>query len=202
MASTDILTLAEAKEGLVQDSLSSSNDTTLANYITAISKRLDEVCGPIVNRTVTAEKYNGGDHLIFLKTYPVYSVSAVREYSGTTSTVLTAQTNSSHANNQYLLDTQKGVMERMDNGSCGYFAYGKKNIEIDYVAGRYATTQAVIPLFKIAAQSFLAHAWKMNQGMGSSTYGDYDGGPAIVTFALPNRVKDLLGTEIQPGTIA
>lgn len=199
--STDILTIDEAKQALAQDSLDSSNESLLATYITAISRRLDEVCGPIVNRTITAEKQNGGSHLIFLKYRPVYSVSAVREYDGTTSTVLTAHTNTSQTDNQYLLDTVQGTMERMDSGTCSYFTYGKKNIEIDYVAGR--GTQANIPsLFKVAAQSFLAHVWKMNQGMGTSTYGDYDGGTAIVTFALPNRVIDLLGAEIQQGPIA
>lgn len=42
----------------------------------------------------------------------------------------------------------------------------------------------------------------MNQGMGSQTYGDYDAGGTFTTFALPNRVKDLLGAEIQSATIA
>ena len=41
--STDILTIDEAKQALAQDSLDSSNESLLATYITAISRRLDEV---------------------------------------------------------------------------------------------------------------------------------------------------------------
>lgn len=199
--STDLLTLSEAKQGLAQDELFADKDTLLAGYIGAISKRLDEVCGPIVQRTITDELYDGGSY-IWLKSKPVASISSVIEYDGTTATTLTRQTNTVEPSEGYILHPTRGKLTRTISGLPTNFCSGLQNIKITYVAGRYTTTATVDPLFKIAAQAFLSHVWKMNQGMGSNTYGDYDGGQAIITFALPNRVKDLLGTEIELPQIA
>jgi hypothetical protein len=199
--SSDLLTLSEAKTALAQDELISDNDTILATYIGAISRRLDEVCGPIVQRTLTDELYDGGS-TIWLKYKPVVSVSSVIEYDGTTATTLTQQTNSVEPSEGYVLHKERGKLTRTVSGFPAYFEGGLQNIKVTYIAGRYTNTTTVAPLFKIAAQAFLAHVWKMNQGMGSNTYGDYDGGISVVSFALPNRVKDLLGDEIEMPQIA
>lgn len=199
--STDILTLNEAKNALAQDELFSDKDTLLSSYIGAISKRLDEVCGPIVQRPITDELYDGGS-TIWLKSKPVASVTSVVEYDGTTATTLTQQTNLVEPSEGYVIHATRGKLTRTISGLPTNFCSGLQNIKISYIAGRYTNTTTVDPLFKIAAQAFLSHVWKMNQGMGTNTYGDYDGGQAIVTFALPNRVKDLLGTEIELPQIA
>jgi len=199
--STDLLTLGEARSALAIDQTFAGSDDLLRTYISAISKRLDEACGAIVQRTITDELYDGGS-TIWLKTKPVASVTTVTEYDGIVPTVLTRQTNTTEPSDGYVLEPTKGKLIRTSSGTKTIFEPGLQNIKVTYVAGRYTTTATVDPLFKIAAQSFLAHVWKMNQGMGTSTYGDYDGGFAVITYALPNRVKDLLGSEIQTPSIA
>lgn len=67
MSSTDILTLGEAKAALATNQDFNDSDALLNGYITAISKRLDEVCGPIVTRTITDELYDGYGNSFWLK---------------------------------------------------------------------------------------------------------------------------------------
>ena len=202
MATYDLLTLTEARDALSQDPLSTGDEEILKGYITAISTRLDEVCGPIVQRTITDELHDGGNSRIWLKNTPVVSITTITEYSDTTGTVLTEQTPTVHTDYNYIKTLSTGLITRTQSGAYTYFEPGVNNIKVTYVAGRYENTNEVAALFKIAAGAFLAHVWKMNKGMGSDIYGSYDAGTPIITFALPKRVIDLLGTEIKPGPIA
>jgi hypothetical protein len=197
--SIDILSLDEAKQALSQDSLYSENDTLLSGYISSVSRRLDQVCGPIVQRTVTGELYDGRGHTIWLRQRPLASVTQVIEYDKAVAETLTEDTNSVSPADGFRVDLKSGTITRMISGVPYKFVSGIQNIRVTYIAGRYTDTANVDPLFKIAAQAFLAHVWKTNQGMGTQTF-SYDGATPTVTYALPNRVKDLLGDEIQtPG---
>ena len=60
MADTlDVLTLAEGRVAVGMDGADPSEDTELAQAITAISRRLDDRCGPIVVRTYTDVEMDG-----------------------------------------------------------------------------------------------------------------------------------------------
>ena len=202
MAANDILTFGEAKAALAQDQLNSDDTEKINSIITSVSTRLDQVCGPIVTRNISVEKHDGGESIIYLRNRPVYTITSCTEYTGTTAQVLTAQSNSVQTTNNYLLDTKKGTLERMSNGYCDWFPQGKQNIEVVYVAGRYASTGTVSELFKEAASLFLVHVFKTSLGMGTQTFGDYETGPRTPTFSLPYAVLDMLGEEVQPGVIA
>lgn len=194
--STDVITLNEAKQALAIEETFSETNTLLAGYIQAISEKLDDTCGPIVKRTITSELHDGGTTKIYLNYRPVASLTTITEYDGTTGQVLTAHTNASQTNNQYLLDGNRGTIRRMETGDLTEFACGLKNIDVTYIAGRFDTTSDVDFRYKLAAQITLAHVWRSEQGMSTDEFGSYS------TFILPKRAIDVLGNAVQQFEVA
>lgn len=194
----DLVTLAEAK---VSFNLATSNTTwdgELATLITAVSQRFDELCGPIVNRTVTAEKHDGGGWFIVLDYAPVYSLTTVTEYANTTATTLTAETNSSKTASNYLCDLPTGILHRRGGNIDRQFPWGRQNVEVTYTAGRYTTTGNVARRFKEAAQITLANIWRREQGGGTATFGGTsDSGFVVPGFAIPNAALELIKGDLR-----
>ena len=189
----DLITLTEAKAAL--NVTTSGQDTELARVVTAVSRRIDDLCGPVVIRSVTDLIADGGTTHIFLDHYPVAAITSVTEYSDTTATVLTVETNASKPTSGYLLDAEMGMIRRRSGGSDTLFPTGRGNVVVVYTAGRYASTAAVDPKFKHAAELYLRHLWTPNQGMAPAS-------TAIPTFGVPNVVMDLLADERKAPVIA
>lgn len=206
MADTlDVLTIAEARTavGLGSDT---SKDTPLVIAVTAVSRQLDDLCGPIVKRTVTAELHDGDYGTIQLRRRPVYSITTLTEYLNTSGTALTAETNSAKATGNYLHDgtftrLTSGLIRRRSNGTDIPFACGRHNIEVTYEAGRAADTASVDPKFKQAASMMLRNIWTGEQASGSETFGafaDQEINPLLGPGML-NKVAALLTGEILDG---
>lgn len=198
MADTlDILSLDEAKRALNIATADTTFDTELAAYITAVSQRIDDMCGPVVQRTVTGEVHNGGSLIIWPTLTPVVSVTSLAEYTGGVATTLTAET--AAAAGTYLLagaGTHNSQLRRRRSWNDTGFASGRSNVVITYVAGRYANTAAVSAKFKQAAAKTLAWLWRGDQGAGTATFGAVDGSSLFgLGFALPNSVVELLAYE-------
>lgn len=193
MATLDLVTLSEAKQSL--DLTSNQNDTMLAAWITAVSLRVDEICGPVVVRTLTAETHDGGGGWISPKYLPLSSVTTIVEYdTAGAATTLTAEDHDTKPADAFLVDGE--MIRRRSSGGDATFAYGRRNVLVTYVAGRYATTATVTEQFKRATLIVLAHMWRSERGAGSNTFGQ-DGdliefGPA---WFIPKRAADLLGYE-------
>ncbi len=200
--STDLLTLAEAKDALGRELTDTNSEELLKQYITGVSERLDQVCGPIVQRTIADELHDGSTSTIWLKETPVASITTLTEYDGTTATVLTRQTPGTQPSNGYVLYDTQGKIVRTTLGNVWKFPRGFQCIKVTYVAGRYTTTNTVTDLFKQAAATFLSHVWQMEQGMGSDLFPTYEGGQRVVTWSLPKRVLDMLGDETKTDAIA
>lgn len=195
MATLDLLSSTEAKAAL--NVTVSTHDTEIAAYVTAVSLQLDNLCGPVVTRTITSESHDGGWPQVFLRKRPVSSVTAVSEYSGATETALTAE--SPGTSGTYLVDGS--IVRRRSGFGLACFADGRKNVLVTYTAGRYASTGAVEEHFKGAARLALTNLWRREQGVGTETFG------AVATqlvpgFALPNAVLDLLADEVQAPELA
>lgn len=208
MADTnDLLTLDEAKRALNIPLADTTFDTEIASYITAVSQRLDDLCGPVVRRTITDEVQDGGGEFIFPVHTPVASVTSVAEYSSGTATTLTAETNSTSTSNDYRLigsGTHASLIRRRASWSDSVFPAGRGNVVITYVAGRFADTGSVSPKFKQGAAKMLSVMWKGDQGAGTVTFG----APAeadtlgIIGFAIPRAVLELLANEVRPPVLA
>ena len=196
MATNDLLTRLEAQRALNLDGLPRGADDELDAFVTAISIRLDEICGPFVSRAVT-ENYDGGTVSIALRSWPVVSFTSVTEYDSTTATVLTAETNASKPSSAYLWDSVTGLLHRRSGGGDATFASGRQNIVVVTSAGRHATTAAVSDRVKTAAGIVLGHIWRAEHGAGTATFGDESipaFGPA---FAIPRRALEVLGTLVK-----
>lgn len=199
MADTlDVISLAEGKAAL--NITDTNNDTELAVYITAVSRRLDDICGPIVKRDVTDELYPGGLAQLALTQAPASdtattTISAVTEYSGGTAQALAAESLTSSTSYDFTFDATTGLLSRRAGWSDATF--GAQRVKVTYAAGRYADTASVDAKFKLAAQIMLQHVWRPGQGFG----GSYSDAP-LSGFAVPNAVAELLADEMQPPTVA
>lgn len=192
--SLDLISLTEAKAAL--NVTVSTYDTEIAAYVTAVSRQIDKMCGPVVTRTLTSESRDGGDTKVYLANRPLSTVTTVIEYDGNTATTLTAETAGALTSNQYLVDAAKGILYRRDTGWDCYFPPGRKNIIVTYAAGRYTSTGVVDERFKTAARLCLTNMWRREQGGGTDTFGALPG-TVIPGFGMPNAVLDLLADDIQ-----
>jgi hypothetical protein len=193
MADTlDVVTLAE-----FEADLGDVDDTLAAAYITSVSRLLDKVCGPIVQRTITDEVHDGGSNMIMLSEWPVASVTSVVEYQGHTAVTLTEEAVTTSPANGFLCEFDNGEVFRRAGKRDWTFYRGRRNILVTYVAGRYATTATVDARFKRAALITLRNLWSREQGMGTVTFGP-DGQPIVgATFALPNAAAAFIREDIR-----
>lgn len=203
MATLDVLSFAEAKAAL-NISATTAHDTELPGWITAVSMRLDKLIGPVVRRTVTAEKHDGGSHRIFLRHHPSTSITSVTEYAGTVATSLSAETNTSKPADAYLVDDYEpdasllsSIVRRRSGDVDATFAVGRKNIEVTYVPGRAADTASCDERAKKAAALMLINLWRSQQD-SSGQVGEFDVPQSIFpTFAVPRAVRQMYDGEIQ-----
>lgn len=208
MADTlDVITLTAAKAavgGLTRD------ETLLATYITAVSRRLDDLCGPIVRRTITNELHDGGYESIWLYHAPVYAVSTVTEAQGTTQVTCTAQTFATAPAAGYVAEPHapgstlySGRLRRTAGGCPSKWYPGPNTVQVSYTAGRYADTDAVDELFAEAAILCLKNLWRGEQSGVAASSADYQGPQSLFPGrAVPNSVLDLLVDEIRPPGLA
>lgn len=203
----DVITIAEAKTYLGIASSDTSQDTPLQVYVTAVSRRLDTLCGSIVVRTHTTEHHPGGLQYITVNYRPISSVTTLTEYQlDGTSQALTAETAATKQQYGYWVDDEPKFPRRIYRRSSGLndcFPRGGL-VEVTYVSGRAANTAGVDVLFKQGAAIMLAQLWRREQGIGSDTFGAIDtmSGGSIPTFAVPRAVLELLAEEIRPPGVA
>lgn len=200
----DLLTLDEAKLARNIALADDTHDEELAMYITAVSQRLDDYCGPIVKRSIAGEVHDGGDSYIFPVHTPVATIGEVVEYSSGTATILTGETNL--VAGTYVLEgagTHLSLVRRRSSWSDSVFTPGRGNVVISYVAGRFDSTADVSPKFKEAAAKMLNWLWQGDQGSGTATFGAVEGTSLFgLGFALPNVVVELLDYERRPQVVA
>lgn len=198
----DLLTLDEAKAALNIPLADDTFDDEVASYITAVSQRIDDLCGPVVKRSVSEEIHDGSVAVILPDRTPVAAVGSVTEYANGTGTALTAETLT--VAGDYVLEgggTHASVLRRRGSFSDRPFSYGK--IVLNYTAGRFDSTAAVSPKFKQAAAKMLTLMWKGDQGAGSATFGAEVDSPLLgYGFAIPNAVVELLAEEKAPPVLS
>ena len=194
VAATDIVTVSEASAYLQAPA-----DTALVElWISAVSNRLDDLCGPVVARTVT-DSLTACDGSVILTSTPIYSITSVTEYTGTTAQVLTLATNASQPTTGYHLNTANGILSRRSGSGAANFPSGTKNIEVVYSAGRYASTATVTERFKRACLIAVSHVVQSDHGTRNQTFGGFTD-EGVATFGpgwvIPRRALDLLGNEL------
>lgn len=205
MADTlDIITLNEGKGAINLPTSNTSYDTELALFITGISRRIDALIGPVVNRTITDEKHNGGGYCVGLRKHPVSSVTTVEEYDRAGNlTTLTAEDEDTKPADGYLLlnvSTHRADIYRRAAGSPVPFTLGELNVLVTYVAGRAANTAAVDALYKLGAANILRRVWQREAGGWART--DDFGDAAVETGffrAIDPMIREWFAHESGPG---
>ena len=198
MADHDLLSLDEAKMALNIDLDNDRFDEELAVFVTAVSERLDDMCGPIVVRDVTGERHDGGCAIIWPNEQPAAELVSVVEYASGVATTLTAETLTIAGD--YVLE-EAGTLNAhiCRRASWSDRAFGAGPVVISYRAGRFDSTDDVSAKFKQAAAKTLGWLWKGDQGAGSATFGGAEATSLYgLGFALPNGVVELLAHERKP----
>lgn len=200
----DVLTTTEAKQILSISLTDTSKDSSVERVVTAVSRRLDRLIGPVVQRAVTDERAGARGCHLELAYGPVSAVSSVVEYQGTTAVTLTEETpgveptdgwvGERYAPNPSLLS---GVLIRRCSGSDRLWWEGHGNVVVSYTAGRAAATASVDARHKEAAGLMVRNLWRSYE----NTVGGVDQfdtpTQAFPAFAVPNAVKELLADELQ-----
>lgn len=201
MADTlDVLTLNEAKAAI--GTASTANVTRLAMFVTGISRRIDDICGPVVVRAVT-ERHSGGGCAVRLRQTPVSSVTTVVEWdTAGTSTSLAAEDDDTKPANGFLLvnhHKHDAVVLRRSGGGTRNYVSGIDNIVVTYQAGRYASTAAVDPVFKLHAADILAFQWQQASPVWAQSPNGFDdiGGFAARGFlSIDEMIRRRFGAEL------
>lgn len=176
VGTTDIVTLGEAKTEL--NITGTSYDPVLQRWISAISDLVDALCGPVVARTITDEQHDGNGTVLFLRRWPVLSVTTVTEYSSGTATALAAESLATAGD--YLFNADLGTVTRRSSWSKSTFA--ASGVLVTYEAGRYADTASVGDRWKTAVLAILRRFWARetpNWVRGSGGFADLVQNPAV-----------------------
>lgn len=200
--SLDVLAIGEAKKILGRSLVDSSKDDTIERLITATSRRLDRLIGPVITRTVTSEVVYPHSCHLELAYGPVSSISSVVEYQGSTAVTVTAETPGTEPTEGYLPERYapqpsllSGILVRRSGGNTANWWPGA--VVVTYTAGRVASTTQVDARHKEAAALILKNLWRSYE-VSTGGVDEYDvPTQSFPTFAVPNSVKELLADEIQ-----
>jgi hypothetical protein len=212
VADTDLLTEQEARHALDLGAGDQKQTDRLCAFITAASLAIDEHFGPTVRRAVE-EVHDGsrgggcvGRKVIILEQRPVTSITSVIEYSGTTATTVSLQTNSVHPAEGFVTGRYgpdptlyDGLLRRRKSGHPALWEPGDQNVVVNYVAGRVESTIAVDERWKRACGYVLEVMWR---GTFPSVQAvDEFNVPArnFPAFIIPNATKQLLAPEAGTG---
>jgi len=207
MATLDILTTAEAIQaasGIDEANLSSQ----LERMVTAVSARLDELVGPVVNRTVTEYHHGGGS--VRPRQTPLSAVTTLKQWDGSTITTFTEDTWGVAGNADGFFVERSGSYShdarivRRSSGTSMPFDVGCRSIELVYVAGRAATTDAVPARYKECAAEVLRRLWDRESSAwarGNDPFGE-DVSAFRFFKAFDYVVSEHLGDEMYPPAVA
>lgn len=208
MADTlDLISLAEGKSAVGITTGDTSQDTALALKITAVSRRIDRLCGPVVQRTVTDEVHPGGRPWVQVRRWPVASFTTVTEYDATAPTVLTLEDFDTQPTDGFLPERWEstptavfnGKIWRRASGQGCWFPVGPEAVKVTYVAGRAAHTAAVDPAFKEAAGIALKNVWRTMEA-AVQLVGEFDAPAQNFPISIVTKaVRDCCAEEIIEG---
>jgi hypothetical protein len=186
---TAVLPLQDAKDQLNIPQTVTTYDAELAVYIATIETSLEGVTGgPIVNRTITAERQEMTSYqtVISVRQRPLVSVTSVTSASG----------GAIDLSGGLDIDANAGTFRRkLGLPFYGPFFQWLPQVNVTYVAGWGTSVPAAFNLF---ARIVLAHLWETQHG---PSVRPSMGGQDLTTipgfaFAIPNRAAELLNGSL------
>jgi len=204
VATLDILTLAEAVRAAL--GVDTGHEDDVARMVTAVSGRIDELVGPVVNRTVT-EYHDGGSYDIWPRQTPLSAVTTLKHADGATVTTYTEDVWGSAGNADGFLVEQSGSyphdarIYRRSGSSYVTWLAGHRSIELVYVAGRAATTASVAERYKEVAIECMRRLWDREASAwarGSDPFVEGGGQSSRFFKVFDYVVAEHLGDEMKP----
>lgn len=174
MAITDgLITLAEARASLGWATTNTANDSDLERYVEAATPVIENITGPIIQRSRVFTFSGDGPHVVVPVRF--VSVTAVVE-SGVTIT-------------DYVVDVASSTITAGETGGVRDFEYGFQNIVVTVSVGS-ATVPANV---KLAARELVRFWWQQGRQANIPAFGEApESGSVPMGFAVPKRVYELL----------
>jgi hypothetical protein len=181
-AAANFISLAEAKKHLKKNSTKTDDDAELLEFITASCAKVVDLVGPVAPVAVTETvPCRAPLHVIVLKQHPVISITSVA-VDGTA----VPEADFGAGVTGWILDPGPGLL-----GHSRRWPWGL--VEVAYRAGRTPLPGNV----RLAGLELVAHLWRTIKLNGSGGRPPVSGGDDIIiagaAYALPNRVRELLG---------
>jgi len=189
-----LVTLGQAKAHLNIPSSDRSHDAELMNMLDGITPVVEFYTGPVVQRQIVGEAYDGGVSRIVLRTRPVVSVQNVVEYRGpvayTLAQVITPDQGTIYS---YTFNAPGEIVRRTVGGGTTPFPPGYNQVLVSYTAGRLV----VPPNVRLGTLELLRVNYQQTQQAGRPQYGtgaamDDWSGQEMLGFFVPNRVREML----------
>jgi hypothetical protein len=165
--------------------VSANNETELRRMIAAATVKVEDLCGPVIRRTVV-ERQPGGGRAVFLRQAPVISLASVVPVAGGTGITVGLLD----------VDQDSGQVAYADGYTC-FPMYPAGAWLWTYVAGR-----AVIPEgLQLAALNFIRGSWETQRGQARSALSGADDTAEVPGMGLVNwrLEQDLVPYARLPG---
>ena len=181
---TAVLPLQDAKDALTIPQTATSSDSEIMAYIATIEASMRGMTGgPIVNRTITAERSEmmSNQTVIAVRQRPLVSVTSITSASGGAIDISAGLD----------LDANAGLIRRkLGLPFYGPFFQWLPQVTVTYVAG-WGT--AVPASFGVAARIILQHLWDTQRGAaGQPLQGEELVTPPGFGYAIPAAAAELL----------
>jgi hypothetical protein len=181
---TSVLPLQDAKDALNIPQATTTSDSEIAAYIATIESSLRGMTGgPVVNRTITAERSEmmANQTVIPVRQRPLVSVTSITSASGGAIDISAGLD----------LDSNAGLIRRkLGLPFYGPFFQWLPAVTVTYVAG-WGT--AVPQSFNVAARIILQHLWDTQRGAaGQPLQGEELVTPPGFGYAIPAAAAELL----------
>lgn len=169
--------------------------------MSAVSGAIDELVGPVVQRTITGEQHRVVGELVRLRRTPVASVATVKVWQSGVSTTLTAEALNTAGGYLAAQDGDdpsllSGVLVRRSQWSTVCWEQG--TVEVTYVAGRFANTAAAVgSRFHTAAVLTLKNVWQ-GEADSVAVVNEYDQPvSAFPASMVPAAARSLLADQVR-----
>lgn len=175
-----IISLADARASLNLASSATTSDDEIRLYVAACTPIVEDIVGPVLSATVTAEKHSGGGYCIGL-------------YHKATAITSVTEDGTAVASTGYSLDPNTGLLWRGTYpGAAVWSAATTAGISVTYTVG----SGVVAPNVVLAARELVRHLYAIGQQPWRAPYGGGLDDLSMVTtpsgYAVPARVVELL----------
>lgn len=207
MAAVDVVDFETAKTAISMTGSGAQHGERLQTLLTAVSRRVDAITGPVLTRSVTQTQSSMPTRSLFNLTewvswgaFPnmaVQTVTALTEYQSGTGTALTGETLTT-SGDYVVID---GLLARR---SGFYTTSWSGPFSVTYTAGRFASISTVDPLFAEAVSEIIARVWPQYAAAWSRGGVDFTAAEEGIGFyrSVDPVIKELLAHERRPPAVA